>query len=343
MRTSHAQPTFLHPLSHGIYAIDTGFERPGFDAAYLIVQDGRAAFIDTGHNAAVPRLLAALVHVGLSVDAVDWVIPTHVHLDHAGGVGLLMQHLPRAQALIHPRGVRHLIDPRALVAGAEEVYGAQTVQQTYGDVVPVPAERVLASHDGMPIPLGAYRDLLLIHTPGHAKHHHCIWDARSRGWFGGDTLGISYREFDGPQGVHEAWVFPSATPVQFDPPALKASIERMMGFQPHWFYLTHFGRVGGNFELTSQLALHLLDLVDAYASLADTLPETELAPRMAALLLDSARRHGGRPDEATAQALLATDIALNAQGLAIWQRHKADEKLAPKASPRSFPARDARG
>ncbi|MEX8505862.1 MBL fold metallo-hydrolase [Leptothrix ochracea] len=339
MRTHHPLPAFLLPLSHGIYAIDTGFERPGFDAAYLIVQEGRAAFIDTGHNAAVPRLLAALEHVGLSVDAVDWVIPTHVHLDHAGGVGLLMQHLPHAQVLIHPRGVRHLIDPSALIAGAEGVYGAEVVQKTYGTVVPVSAERVLASHDGMEVVLGGSRPLLLIDTPGHARHHHCVWDARSHGWFSGDTLGISYREFDGPQGPHSAWIFPSATPVQFDPPALKASIERMMGFGPHWFYLTHFGRVGGHLDHTSRLAMQLLDLTDAYATLASTQAENDLLQGMRHTLITSARSHGATLNEATAAALLRHDIALNAQGLAIWQRQKANESSPQKASPSSFRAR----
>ena len=108
-------PDFLDDLGHGIYAIDTGFQRPRFDAAYLVVEAGRAAFIDTGTNHAVPRLLAALDALGLAREAVDWVIPTHVHLDHAGGVGLLMQGLPEARLLVHPRGARHLIDPTALV------------------------------------------------------------------------------------------------------------------------------------------------------------------------------------------------------------------------------------
>ena len=115
-------PTHTTDLGHGIFAIDTGFEREDFDAAYLIVDTGRAAFIDTGHNAAVPRLLEALDAIGLPREAVDWVIPTHVHLDHAGGAGLLMRHLPGARALIHPRGARHLIDPSALVEGARAFF-----------------------------------------------------------------------------------------------------------------------------------------------------------------------------------------------------------------------------
>ena len=95
-------------LGHGVYTVDTGFQRDLFDAAYLVVQNGRAAFIDSGTNHGVPRLLDALTHLGLSVQDVDWVIPTHVHLDHAGGVGMLMQHLPQAQLLVHPRGARHI-------------------------------------------------------------------------------------------------------------------------------------------------------------------------------------------------------------------------------------------
>jgi len=93
-------PEFVEALGDGVYAIDTGFHRPRFDAAYLIVQQGHGAFVDTGTNHSVPRLLAALDALGIARDRVDYVIPTHVHLDHAGGVGLLMSELPQAQALV---------------------------------------------------------------------------------------------------------------------------------------------------------------------------------------------------------------------------------------------------
>ena len=105
-------PSYAQDLGDGIFAIDTGFHRPVFDAAYLMVENGRAAFIDSGTNFAVPRLLATLEALGLAREAVEYVIPTHVHLDHAGGVGLLMQNLPAATAIVHPRGARHMIDPR---------------------------------------------------------------------------------------------------------------------------------------------------------------------------------------------------------------------------------------
>src|SRR6186713_2213283 len=146
-------PGFVERLDHGIHVVDTGFHRPRYDAAYLIVEKGRAAFIDTGTNHAVPRLLAALDLVGLAPEAVDMVIPTHVHLDHAGGAGLLMQQLPRARLVVHPRGARHLIDPAQLVAGATAVYGQEEMDRSYGTLVGVAAERVVTTADGMTLAL----------------------------------------------------------------------------------------------------------------------------------------------------------------------------------------------
>ena len=144
---------FVQPIAHGIHVIDTGFHRPVFDASYLLVEEGHAAFVDTGTNESVPRLLAALDAAGLAPRAVDWVIATHVHLDHAGGVGQLMRMLPNARLVVHPHGAQHMIDPTRLMNGARAVYGDEEVARSYGDVVGVPADRVLSTHDGMTIEL----------------------------------------------------------------------------------------------------------------------------------------------------------------------------------------------
>ena len=248
---------FVETLNDGIHVIDTGFHRPRFDASYLIVEQGRAAFVDAGTNSSVPRLLAALEAAGVAREAVDHVIATHVHLDHAGGVGLLMQQLPNAQLVVHQRGARHLIDPSVLMEGARAVYGADEVARTYGEVVGVPAERVMQTEDGMVIGL-ADRLFTFIDTPGHARHHHCIWDERTQGFFTGDTFGLSYREFDTAQG---AWLLPTTTPVQFEPDALRNSIERMLAFAPQCMYLTHYGRVGDSVAEVERLAALLLQQV----------------------------------------------------------------------------------
>jgi glyoxylase-like metal-dependent hydrolase (beta-lactamase superfamily II) len=312
------QQDFIDDLGQGVYAIDTGFQRPRFDAAYLIVERGRAAFIDTGTNHAVPRLLAALDRLGLTPASVDWVIPTHVHLDHAGGVGLLMQALPAARLLVHPRGLRHMVDPSVLWDGALAVYGEEEMQRSYGRLQPVPAERADASSDGLQIEL-AGRPLLLIDTPGHARHHHCIWDAASRGWFTGDTFGLSYREFDTARGP---WIVPTSTPVQFDPPALKASIARLMDRDPQHMYLTHYGKVGD----VQRLAALLLDQIDETVALAlplrhagDPVERHErLKAGLAAMYLERLRAHGCMLAPERQLQLLAMDIELNAQGLAVW-------------------------
>lgn len=308
-------PAFVEALGDGIWCIDTGYHRPRFDAAYLLVDDGRAAFFDTGTNHALPRLLGALQALGLPRDAVDWVIPSHVHLDHAGGAGALMRELPAAKMLLHPRGVRHMADPSALQRAVVEIYGADTVARDYGTLVPVDAARITATDDGMVVKLGQRR-LEFAHTPGHALHHHCLWDDASRGWFTGDTFGVSYREFDTARGP---WMLLSSTPVQFDPPALRASVQRLLERQPRWVQLTHYGRLGG----VASLGQQLLNAIDAMVELGRATPrgadrETRLAQALQRQYQQEARAHGCALDAAAVAQALDMDIRLNAQGLAIW-------------------------
>ena len=309
---------FVQALPHGIHVIDTGFHRPLFDASFLIVEGGRAAFVDTGTNFAVPRLLAALADLGLPRDAVDYVIPTHVHLDHAGGAGLLMQALPGATLLVHPRGARHMIDPAALYQGALAVYGQAAMDREYGTLVPVPAGRVRPTEDGLTVHL-AGRPLHFIDTPGHARHHHCIWDEHSRGWFTGDTFGLSYREFDTAAG---AWILPTSTPVQFEPDALRRSIQRLLAREPRCMYLTHYGQVGASTADIQRLAGLLFEQLDAMVALGLSLhgaPDRHaaLVAGLQAMLRLQMQRHGVVDIDAGI-AGLALDVELNAQGLAIW-------------------------
>lgn len=309
-------PSYVQDLGHGLYAIDTGFHRPLFDAAYLLTAGGRAAFVDTGTNHTVPRLLAALDAVGLAPDAVDHVIATHVHLDHAGGVGLLMRNLPDATLVVHPRGARHLIDPAALYQGALQVYGQEEMDRQYGELVGVDAARVVSPRDGEMLSFGG-RVLRFTDTPGHARHHHCIWDEATRGWFTGDTFGLSYRDFDNDAG--QAWGLPSSTPVQFEPEALKASVRRLLDAQPEAIYLTHYGRV----REAQRIGAELLEQIDEMVRIGHALrtaPDRHEAMKaaLADLYVGRVARHGCRLDATVVRERLALDVELNAQGMGVW-------------------------
>lgn len=305
----------LTDFPDGITAIDTDYVRPRLDASHLLVDRGRAAFVDTGTTLSVPNLLAALDARGVGRDQVDWVLTTHVHLDHAGGAGELMRHLPNARCAVHPRGARHLVDPAKLIAGSITVYGESAYHRLYGEIVPIPEERIFIPGDGERITVGGRR-LELIHTTGHALHHYCIVDLDTRRIFTGDNFGVSYRDFD-VQG--REFIFPTTTPVHFDPEAMHVSIDRLMGYHPLAMYLTHYSQVLDVERLAADLKRRIDEISTLARSLADA-PDrgsrlrTEMFARMSAWLDE----HGYPGDTRQRHELLDADIDLNAQGLEVW-------------------------
>jgi len=302
-------------LEFGISAIDTEYGRPLLDASHLIVQDGRAAFVDTGANNAVPLLLDALRQHGLDAADVDYVFLTHVHLDHAGGAGQLMQALPNARAVLHPRGAPHMIDPTKIIAGTEAVYGAERAREMYGVIVPIDASRVISVDDEQCIDLNG-RELQALYTEGHARHHYVLNDPASRGVFSGDSFGISYRELDTAAG---AFIFPTSTPIDFDPGAAHTSIDRIMALEPDRVFLTHYSEVT---EL-ERLAADMHDGLDAYVDIAEAAEHVddrlaEMEARMFDWFDMRLDAHGYGGDRDTRWAILEMDVNLNVQGLDVW-------------------------
>ena len=308
------KPTiYRHP--HGIAAVDAEYLYPGHAAAHLIVDSGRAAFVDVGTNASVPYLLAALDELGIAREAVDYLLLTHVHLDHAGGAGALMRELPGARAVLHPRGARHMIDPSRLIAGSRVVYGEERFARLYGELVPIPSERVQVVADGERLRLGG-RTLELIHVAGHALHHYAVVDAEHASIFSGDTFGISYRALDGGRG---AFITPSTVPTQFDPEAHLASIDRMLAYRPESIYLMHFSRVTGVprlGELLREQIRELSAIARRHARAAD--PAGAIRSDMLALWIALARREGLTLDDAALERALEGDLELTTQGLISW-------------------------
>ncbi len=301
----------VQALDPGLTLIDVELYRPRLAASYLLVDAGRAAFVETGTSRAVPALLAALAERGLSPVDVDYVIVTHVHLDHAGGAGRLLAELPGAKLVVHPRGARHLVAPDKLWAGATAVYGADFLARHYGELVPVPAERVLEAADGMTLRLGE-RELRLVFAEGHARHHLCVHDPARRGCFTGDAFGLGYPEL---ARADRAWLFPTTSPVQFDPEAMHATFSRIAALELREVYLTHFGRAGH----VPQLAAHLHALLDAMVAEARREPDpARLRARLDALYARSLAEAGLALDDETRAAVLGQDLTLNADGLAHW-------------------------
>jgi glyoxylase-like metal-dependent hydrolase (beta-lactamase superfamily II) len=302
--------------AHGVSAIDSGYIRHLHASIHFVVENGRVAIVDTGTNDSLPRVRAALEAMDLTDACVDFVILTHVHLDHAGGAGALMRAFPNAKLVVHPRGARHMADPSKLIAGAAAVYGHSEVRRMYGDILPVDAGRIVeAAHETI-IRLGD-RELLCLDTPGHARHHICIVDRGSNTIFTGDTFGLSYRELDtdGRQ-----FVFPTTTPVQFDPDALHQSIDLLMSFSPRVMYLTHFSELRN----LAEHAETLHRLLDAHVEIAkrEARPgedrHARIRANLAHLLVNEVERFGCQLGPAQVLKLWESDIELNAQGLDVW-------------------------
>ncbi|MGH8129984.1 MAG: MBL fold metallo-hydrolase [Steroidobacteraceae bacterium] len=305
----------LTDFAAGITAIDADYVRPRLAASHLVIDDGRAAFVDTGTTHSLPNLLGALAAKNVDAADVDWVLATHVHLDHAGGAGALMQALPNARCAVHPRGARHLAEPSKLIAGSIAVYGEERYRELYGDIVPIAESRLFVPEDGTQITLGKRR-LELIHTPGHALHHYCIVDRNHELIFSGDTFGISYRDFDVDG---REFIFPTTTPVHFDPEALCYSVDRLMSYRPRAIYLTHYSEVRD----LPRLAREMKDRVRAFADLGRRYPAApdralRLRKAMFAMLSGWLDDHGFPRDDGERHRLLDDDVELNCQGVEVW-------------------------
>ena len=303
-------------LGDGIIHLDAEYLQAGIASVYLLIEGDECAIIETGTCHTVPYVFDALAKHGLTEDAVRYVIPTHVHLDHAGGVGLLMQNCPNAELIVHPFGARHMIDPAKLSAGARSVYGDEAFERLYGELIPVGADRVIEAPDNFEIMFGA-RTLFFYDTPGHAKHHFCIHDDKSNTVFSGDTFGIAYPQI---QVGEDPLIFVTTTPVQFDPIAMKSSIERLLMINPNAFNLTHYGQV----KPSEKVAAQLNDSIDAFVEIATDCRDLtdnrieSIDQKIQQYLLGQYRKLGGDQSDEYCLKVVAMDSKLNAQGLDFW-------------------------
>jgi len=309
-------PPNIIDYDHGISAIDSEYYRPGLAAIHLIVEGSTAALVDTGTFFSVPGVMEVLCQKNISPENISYVFLTHIHLDHAGGAGEFMRLFPNAKLVVHPRALRHMVDPSRLIKSTMAVYGEEKFRRMYGEIRPVDASRIIEAADNFHIKMNG-RTLLFIDTPGHARHHFCIFDERSRSFFTGDTFGVSYREFD-VDGME--FVFPTTTPVQFDPLAAHHSLDRIMSYDPQYAFLTHYSRIG---NLTHHASM-LHDLIDDYVTIASNTYNQRadgnvlLVKELGELLAQRIKSHGCILPQNEIHDLLSMDVNLNAEGLKCW-------------------------
>lgn len=285
-------------------------------AAYLLIEGDRAAFVDNNTAHAVPLLLDALRNVGLSPEQVDYLIVTHVHLDHAGGTAALLRYCPNATVLAHPRASRHLIDPARLVAGAKAVYGEEAFGHLYGVIDAIPEARVRSMEDNAELVWGG-RVLRFLHVRGHANHHFCIYDSRANAVFAGDAFGIgrSAEIRPGP-----SFLIAATAPTEFDPALAREAVQRIVETGAEIVYVSHYGRFGEVRENAEKLirCIDLMgDIVDeAVARRLDGIAlDTFCGERTAAALADQLHLCGVADFEADWR-FIENDVGLNAMGLA---------------------------
>ncbi len=304
-------------LAQDIYCIDALYMAPGVASIYLLRDADEVALIETGTCHSLANVLATLEALSIDRSQVKYVIPTHVHLDHAGGAGAMMKHFEQAELLIHERGASHMIDPQKLVDGSIAVYGEDKFTRLYGRIEPIAAERVIIVEDMAKFSVGD-RELLFIDTPGHARHHFCIYDERSNGVFTGDTFGICYEAMKGMPRC----LIPTTSPTQFDPAALRQSVARIMELKPARIYLTHYGELVEPRMQVDSFNQWIDQHIDLSMQFDIDSPdyETDLDAALTQLVLQTL----SNDDDATLQRIMQNDINLNAQGLAVWRRRTAN-------------------
>ncbi|MGB6771809.1 MAG: MBL fold metallo-hydrolase [Candidatus Dormiibacterota bacterium] len=299
-------------LAPGIWQIDTllgGWEE--VNSVFLIEAD-QPCLVETGPQLDAAKVRDALALHGLDADDLAWVVLTHIHLDHAGGVGEVAQQFPKAKVVCHPRGLRHLADPTRLITAAGQVYGP-ALDSLYGRMTAVHSDRLLAAEDGATLDLGAGKKLLLVHSPGHAKHHIGVLETGSGVLLVGDAVGVKLPGA-GP-------LRPATPPDDFDLALAIGSLHKFGELQPRQLILTHFGSAGEPGQVLGEAEEQLRIWTTIASGAYQERPEVDHIER-------ALRRRLGQPEGADPTRLPAADtlngIRSNAAGMFGWLERQGE-------------------
>ncbi|WP_028784955.1 MBL fold metallo-hydrolase [Thalassobacillus devorans] len=283
---------------------------PGRTGSYVIDEE-QLTLVETGPSPSIPYVLEGLKELHIDPEDIRYIIVTHIHLDHAGGAGLLLKECPNAEVVVHPRGKRHLADPSRLIAGARDVYGDK-FDELFDPIVPIPGDRLLVKEDGETLEIGPDCTLTFYDSPGHAKHHFSIHDSKSNGIFTGDTVGVRYHQ---TQDKGLIFYLPSTSPNQFDPDAMRASIDRFRKMDVERIYFGHFGESAEPDEVFQQVESWLPKFVAAgEEALAADEGQAGVKKRLHELVSDYLQTHN-IPDDHPVYQVLDVDFEVCAMGI----------------------------
>ncbi len=243
----------MQDLGFNTYLIDlydlSFQERTG---SYIIL-DEEITIIETSASPSHEYLLQGLKELQISLDRIKNIIVTHIHLDHSGGAGLLMEKCPNATLFVHPKGARHLEDPTKLIASAKQVYG-DDFDRLFKPIFPINSTKIYQVADGEELVIGKNRKLTFLHTPGHANHHISIFDSSSKFMYTGDTLGIYYPQLQNEIGT---FILPSTSPNQFSYEATLSSSGKIQAYNPDAICFGHYGLTRDTNFVYESLKLYL--------------------------------------------------------------------------------------
>ena len=309
-----------HLIAPGLRQIDTrlgGWEE--LNSVFLI-EAPRPCLVETGPQLDSGKVLAALRELGIGPDDLAYIVLTHIHLDHGGGVGEIASSFPKATVVCHPRGLRHLADPTRLVAAAAQVYGAG-LDSLYGRMTPVPAERLQAAEDMGHISLGGGRQLTLVDSPGHAKHHIGILDESTGVLLVGDAVGVKVPG-GGP-------LRPATPPDDFELDLAVGSLHRFAALAPAQLVLTHFGPAGEPLEVLAEAE----ETMSRWAQIAEqAFVEEPTVDHIAAALMERAYRPAPEPARQPVVDTL-NGVPSNAAGLHGWLSRREAREAGLEARP----------
>ncbi|MDW8064303.1 MAG: MBL fold metallo-hydrolase [Anaerolineae bacterium] len=311
-------PPLLKSVADGVIRIDLRFQdRPQVIAAYLLYDGREAALVETGPTSTAERLLEGLQTVGVPPEAVRHLIVTHIHLDHAGASGTLIQRFPWAKVYVHPAGAPHLADPSRLIASAARIYGDR-IESLWGKVIPVPVDHLVIVFDGERLRVAGHT-LIAFDTPGHARHHHAFLDETTGLLFTGDIAGVRM------PGIR--YVRPPTPPPELDLEAWSASIARLRALNATGLCLTHFDVYRQDIEWHwEDLERRLWDWGHQIREMMEEdLEETEIVRRLRARADAELREAGAEPEFYDVAASYENTVA----GYLRYWRKRAETTCSP--------------